>query len=144
MVEPTTINLFEEDLSCRDCLFNWHGFVHGFSRGHAVLEKSGTVLFISDDIGYAFPRDSDLGYIDLVTSSGWRYLESCPRCGSRDLFPPRYDQGTIKSIPCISIEPDDLKSSVDGWSLTETGRRKIEHVDGGGRGSAGAPPSPLS
>lgn len=133
MTELTTIDLFEEDLSCRDCLFNWRGFVHGFSRGHTVLEKRGTIVFIADDIGYAFPRDCDLGYVNLFTSSGWRHLESCPRCGSRNLFPPQYDQSTVKSVPCIPIEPEDLDPGVDEWSLSESGSRKIDQVDGVGR-----------
>jgi hypothetical protein len=86
-----TIDLFREHLTCKACGHAWEGFLHGFARGHTVLQKGERVLFIPDDISYAFPSDFDFTYPELFLQRGWRDMESCPICHSRQLAGVRYD-----------------------------------------------------
>ena len=135
---PTeTIKLFSETLSCTECLFSWEGYAHGFSRGHSVLTKNNQILFIPDDLAYCFPDAGNYEYGDLFRDAGWRDLESCPKCGSRKLFPPAYDPHSMTDVGCLHIDQHDLVEVAGAWSLSETGREKLNSEQGG----AGQPPT---
>lgn len=120
-----TLKLFRESLTCKSCGHKWSGFLHGFSRGHTVLEKEGRVLFIPDDICYAFLSDYDGDYPQLFLESGWRELESCPHCRSKDFTGWQYDQSATEDVACVFIDEHDLARKEKRWVLTETGRLKI-------------------
>ena len=67
---PDTINLFQEHLTCKACEHSWEGFLHGFCRGHSVLQKEARVLFVPDDIVSAFQSDFDFTYPELFLERG--------------------------------------------------------------------------
>ncbi len=48
------LRLFHESIDCRSCGHQWTGYLHGFSRGHGVLIRDGTIAFVPDDLLYAF------------------------------------------------------------------------------------------
>ena len=120
-----TLKLFRESLTCKACGRAWSGLLHGFARGHTVLEKEGRILIIGDDIGYSFPQDFDSEYPRLFTDSGWRELESCPKCHSKRFSGARYDQSSTEEVPCIDIDQHDIARREKGWELTESGQNKI-------------------
>ena len=114
------LKLFKEILSCKSCLYSWEGYAHGFSRGHSVLEKSGRVLFIADDIWYLFPEGTSFDIDALFFNLGWRQIESCPKCKSIDLFPPLYTQESSVDIECLSVERRDFVFANEQWVLSDT------------------------
>ena len=120
------IRLFREVLSCQSCLFSWEGHVHGFSRGHAVLRKGDKLLFIPDDLAYLFPDAPNFDYCSVFENEGWVDLESCPKCGELNLFPPQYDQNKMEDVDCIYVDQHDLAEECGVWSLTGLGRTKIQ------------------
>lgn len=119
------MKLFCETLSCTECLFSWEGFAHGYSRGHSLLTKNAQILFVADDLAYCFPDADNHEYVQLFREEGWRDLESCPKCGSRNLSPPACDQQSVAEVDCIHIDEHDLVEEDGAWSLTESGREKI-------------------
>lgn len=121
-----TLRLFKEHLTCKVCGHVWDGFLHGFSRGHAVLQKGDRIVFVPEDILYSFPAESDATYPELFLRRGWRDLESCPVCHCRRFEGSRYDQASMVDVPCIIIDEHDLLRSAGSWELSETGVRKIE------------------
>ena len=110
MKQTTTgkIRLFPEVLSCRSCLYSWEGYVHGFSRGHRVLTKEKRILFIPDDLAYCFPDAANFDYSEPFKKEEWKDLETCPKCGAKNLFPPTYDQEKMEDVDCIFIEPEEI------------------------------------
>jgi hypothetical protein len=116
------IRLFKEILSCQDCLFSWEGHAHGFSRSHSVLTKKDRVLFIPDDIWYTFPESTDFDIEALFAELGWRPIESCPKCRSKNLFPPSYDTNSMTDIECEEIKYKHFEKINADWNLTETAK----------------------
>jgi len=121
-----TLRLFKKHLTCKACGHVWDGFLHGFSRGHTVLQNRDRILFIPDDIVYSFASDFDATYPELFFQRGWRDLESCPLCHSKTFEGWRYDQASMAEVPCITIDEHDLLRSEGKWALSEAGTRKIE------------------
>ena len=96
------MKLFRETVRCRACGHQWTGYLHGFSRGHAVLVNGERVAFIPDDLLYCFPEHIDLGHdpAEALLVLGWRHMELCPACGARD-FVAAYDQRTMRDVAFI-------------------------------------------
>ncbi len=109
-------------MSCQDCLFSWEGYAHGFTRGHSVLTKGDRILFIPDDIWYSFPIGTDFDIEVLFSDLGWRPLESCPKCNSKKIFPPVYDENTAETIECQTINCENFEKVNSDWKLTEVSK----------------------
>ena len=100
--------------------------MHGFSRGHAVLKKKDRILFVPDDLVYFFPDALNFDYYSIFAEEGWLDLESCPKCGELNLFPPQYDQSKMVDVDCLYVDQHDLVEEKGSWSFTELGKRKIQ------------------
>jgi len=120
------MKLFYEVISCKKCLYSWEGLAHGFSRGHSVLKKENDIIFIPDDLGYFFPKSAHLDFEKEIKEKGWKDLESCPKCGSKDLFPLKYDHDSMKDIECILLEKDDFEVIENEVRLSPNGLNKID------------------
>lgn len=116
------LRLFQETLSCRDCLYSWEGYAHGFSRGHSVLIKKARIIFIADDIWYTFPKGTDFDIEAPFIELGWRPIESCPKCGSRNLFPPAYDTKSMVDVDYEEIKFRHFQNVEMEWKLTENAK----------------------
>ena len=116
--------LFKEILSCKECLYSWEGYIHGFSRGHCVLEKKGRFTFVPDDIWYLFPEGTDFDIELIFRKLGWRSIESCPKCKSNNIFPPIYDVSTCEEVDCEIVERKDFELLAGEWSLIEKAKEK--------------------
>ncbi len=90
-----------------------------------MLTKDDRVLFIPDDIAYFFPNAKNYDYDQPFEKEGWRDLESCPKCGSLNLFPPSYDQEKMTEVGCVNISSKDLGETDGIWALTEACRIKL-------------------
>lgn len=119
------ITLFYEVQSCQKCLYSWEGYAHGFSRGHSILEKNNTIAFAPDDLGYLVPRGEHIEIEEQLKSLGWHQLETCPRCGSRSLFPLTYSQESCKVVECIEVKREDLEGQSGIWRLSQSGIKKF-------------------
>ena len=129
-----TVRLFHESVNCQSCGHQWHGYLHGFSRGHSVLIRDGKIAFVPDDLAYAFadqirilPDDPSTwpnDPADALRENGWRDIECCPKCGSND-FVPQYDQSSMVDVDCIEFVANDFRLDDNNWILTETGRAKM-------------------
>jgi len=119
------LTLFKEILSCKKCLFSWESYAHGFSRGHSVLIKNDRILFIPDDIWYLFPDGTDFDIEKLFFKTGYRKLESCPKCHSTELFPPAYDQLTLTTVLCLEVQRNDFELKNGEWVLTPEASAKF-------------------
>jgi hypothetical protein len=118
MTSAPSIKLFRETVCCRACGHEWTGYLHGFSRGHAVLVSGERVAFIPDDLLYAFPEHVGLGDpAEPLLVLGWRHMESCPSCGARD-FVGAYDQRTTQDVPFIPFDDQDFLPTAQGWTLS--------------------------
>ena len=120
-----TLRLFQEVQSCRDCLSSWEGFTHGFVRGHGVLRKGEQFVFAADDLGYLIPRDEHIDVETQLKSLGWHQLETCPKCGSRNLFPFQYSESTLVDVECIPIEITDLEPHNKIWTISNKALSKF-------------------
>jgi len=121
----STLQLFREIQSCQDCLFSWEGYSHGFSRGHTVLEKGGRIVFAADDLGYLVPRGEHVEIEEQLKSLGWHQLETCPKCGSRKLFPLEYPEETLAEVECVEIQRSDLEKVNNLWQVSDDSLSKI-------------------
>jgi hypothetical protein len=120
--------LFRESIRCRACGHEWTGYLHGFSRGHAVLVSGERVAFIPDDLLYAFPEHVSLGhdFAALLVALGWRHMESCPACGTAD-FVGAYNQQAMVEVPFIQFDENDFIPTATGWTLSERANDKIRN-----------------
>ncbi len=119
------LKLFKETLSCQDCLYSWEGLAHGFSRGHSVLIKEKKILLISDDIWYSFPKGTDFDMDSIFAKHGWRPIESCPKCLSKNIFPPIYDKTSTIEIEYIEVEYEHFEKIKSDWKLSKSGKLKF-------------------
>lgn len=120
-----TIKLFREIQSCQECLFSWEGYSHGFSRGHTVFEKGSLVVFAPDDLGYLVPVGEHIEIESQLKSMGWHQMETCPKCGSRKLFPLEYSEESALEVECIEINRDDLVKGKNVWELSNSALSKL-------------------
>lgn len=119
------LTLFREVQSCQDCLFSWEGYAHGFSRGHTVMEKGERVVFAPDDLGYLVPRGEHIEIESQLTGLGWHQLESCPRCGSRRLFPLEYSANSQVDVECDEVTGEDLEKRGRYWRLNQNAVKRF-------------------
>lgn len=134
MSDTIKIRIFHETVTCRSCGHQWLGYLSGFSRGHGVLERDGRIAFVPDDIAYeiidhirALPQVPNTWVNDpaeVLREYGWRDVERCPRCGVTD-FLPQYQETSMVEVPCIEFVASDFKLIGNHWSLTESGRAKV-------------------
>lgn len=129
MTSAPTIKLFRETVGCRACGHQWTGYLHGFSRGHAVLVHGEHVAFIPDDLLYSFPEHVGLGhdFAAPLIALGWRPMESCPECGATDLT-ATYDQRSMQEVPFIPFDEHDFRPTTNGWTLTPRAHDKISNA----------------
>ena len=121
----SSIRLFREVQSCQACLHSWEGHAHGFARGHTVLEKEGRIAFAADDLGYLVPRDDHLEVEAPLKALGWHQLQTCPKCGSRSLFPLACRPDSIVEVPCLSVGLEDLEKKGGAWTLSPEALRRF-------------------
>lgn len=132
-VAESTIRLFHETVTCGVCGYVWTGYLHGFSRGHAVLVRDGAIACVPDDLAYEFanqilaPQSSPDQWVgdpaNTVRSHGWRNLETCPNCGLTD-FVAQYDQASLVDVPYIHFGVGDFILCGTTWSLSLSGQTK--------------------
>ena len=89
------------------------------------MEKGTKIVFAPDDLGYLVPRGEHVEIEGQLKSQGWHQLETCPKCGSRRLFPLEYPADTLAEVECFEVQRSDLEKADDIWKLTNEALSKI-------------------
>jgi hypothetical protein len=109
------IELFKEIRSCKDCLYSWDSHTTGFCRGHSVLFKGKSCIFIPDDIYYGFPENIKIDLDQFFIDIGFSSISLCPKCSSENLFPEILALETKIEIEAFGIEVSDF--DIDGENI---------------------------
>ncbi len=130
-----SLQLSHAAVTCRRCCHQWIAYLHGFSRGHAVLIKDGRIAFLGDDVACAFldridailkPQDPGTSVgdpADALRDDGWRGSERCPNCNAL-LDDAKYDRAMVVDVLADEFSANDFRLVGRQWQLTESGRNK--------------------
>jgi hypothetical protein len=129
----TTISLPRVKLECVRCRHTWQQAIPRWDRGHVLMRRGDTTVFVSDEVGYGLGERVDCA--PMLEAIGFSAFgpSPCPQCGHDDarmvrglLTSPSYGNETLT---CIELQAHDFMKVGTQWRLRPKVTAALQSTD---------------
>lgn len=117
-MKESTLTLPRIKLECLRCRNTWKQALPRWDRGHLLMKRGGRVIFVMDDLGYAFGESIQSVVAPLLQTIGFADFggETCPGCGRTNArVPVGFSRRPVMAAKILRVQFFSKKTSYD-WA----------------------------